>query len=154
MKKNDSKKAAIFARSATDNGTITIENQVTECQKLATDQSYAVTGDNVFQTISSGLKLRDNDEFQKLLNLITSHAIDALIIYHHDRLSADPAEHIAFISVCQKNGVQIIPVHGEPIADPLVEHIMAIGKKQQVLRHRAATKAGIAAAKKRKEQSK
>jgi DNA invertase Pin-like site-specific DNA recombinase len=151
MDNNDnSKKVAIIARSATEQGNNL--DQVAECQKLASEHGYTVSHE--CRITESGNNLNENLEFKNLLGLIKNHAIDAVIIYDRDRLHSDPMSRLMFIDDCLKNSVQIMTVHGEPITDLLVEHIVAIGKKQQVLRHRAATKAGIAAAKRRKEQSK
>jgi DNA invertase Pin-like site-specific DNA recombinase len=152
MKTNltETKTAAILTRSATEQNNLQI--QLAECQKLAVEHGYTVAHE--YRITESGNNLNENPEFKNLLGLIKNQAIDAVIIYDRDRLHSDPLSRLMFIDDCLKSGVQIITVHGEPITDLLVEHVYAQSKKQQVLHLRAATKAGIADAKRRKEQSK
>jgi DNA invertase Pin-like site-specific DNA recombinase len=158
MKSNikETKKAATLARTCTNDGN-SIDTQIAECQKLAAEQGYAVVHEH--RILGSGMELNHSPEMRELRTLMQTHSINAILIFDRDRLHSVEIERLMFLAECKDNGVKIICVHGAPMdintpASIFIENAITIGKKEQVLRHRAATKAGIPDAKRRKESSK
>jgi DNA invertase Pin-like site-specific DNA recombinase len=84
--KNESKTAAIFARTSTNE--TPLETQITECQKLAPELGYTVT--NVYKMVGS-VKINHSvaSELDKLLGDAEVHKFDSVIITSMDRFSRD-----------------------------------------------------------------
>ena len=92
--------AGIYARISSDTeGTrLGVQRQVEDCRKLATELGWPVSSEYVDNDLSaySGKK---RPEYQRMLEDITDGLIDAVLVYHIDRLTRRPIELEQFIGV-------------------------------------------------------
>ena len=84
---------------------LSVERQRADCHKVATDKNWTITSEYVDNDISaySG-KVRPG--FESMLEDMESGQFDAVVVYHQDRLTRQPAEFEKFLSTFQRAGVQ------------------------------------------------
>ncbi|AXT83816.1 serine recombinase [Aeromicrobium sp. A1-2] len=101
-------RTAMYARISQDRhgDGLSIERQRADCEKVAADRQWAITGEYVDNDISaySG-KLRPG--FEAMLADIEAGQFDAVVAYHQDRLTRRPAEFETFLATCQRAGVKL-----------------------------------------------
>lgn len=106
--------AAIYARISSDQGGegLGVQRQLEDCRRLASDRGWAVIEEYVDNDISafSG-KLRPS--YERMLADVTHGRIDAILVYHLDRLTRRPIELEHFIEVCTSAGVDVTTVTGD-----------------------------------------
>jgi site-specific DNA recombinase len=107
-------RAGIYARISSDRegDNLAIGRQVADCEALAGARGWEVVERYLDSDISaySG-KLRP--EYRRLLEEIESGLIEAVVVYHADRLHRHPRELEAFIDVCQATGTKLATVSGD-----------------------------------------
>jgi DNA invertase Pin-like site-specific DNA recombinase len=107
-------RAAIYARISSDRegDNLAVGRQVADCEALAGARGWEVVERYVDSDISaySG-KLRP--EYRRLLEEIESGLIEAVVVYHADRLHRHPRELEAFIDLCQTTGTKLATVSGD-----------------------------------------
>ncbi|MDX6284933.1 MAG: site-specific recombinase [Frankiales bacterium] len=90
--------AAIYARISSDQegGGLGVARQVEDCQRLAADLGWPVTDTYVDNDISA-YSGKARPEYRRMLADITDRAVDAVIVYHVDRLTRRPIELEEFV---------------------------------------------------------
>lgn len=89
-----------------------MSRQLADCEALAARRGWEVVERYVDSDISaySG-KLRP--EYRRLLEEIEAGVLDAVVVYHADRLHRHPRELEDFIEVCQATGTKLATVSGD-----------------------------------------
>src|SRR5262245_34888213 len=107
-------RAGIYARISSDRegDNLAISRQLADCQQLAQARGWEVVERYVDSDISaySG-KLRP--EYQRLLEEIEAGLVEAVVVYHTDRLHRHPRELEEFIDLCERQGTKLATVSGE-----------------------------------------
>ena len=98
-------RAGIYARISSDRegDNLAISRQLTDCEALAERQGWAIEERYVDSDISYPGKLRP--EYRRMLEDIEAGLIDAVVVYHADRLHRHPRELEDFIDSCQRAGL-------------------------------------------------
>jgi DNA invertase Pin-like site-specific DNA recombinase len=91
---------------------LAIDRQVADCAALAERKGWTVVERYVDSDISaySG-KLRPR--YRRMLEDIEAEAIDAVLVYHADRLHRHPRELEDFIDLCSRTGTRMATVSGD-----------------------------------------
>jgi site-specific DNA recombinase len=92
--------AAIYARISSDQegSGAGVRRQVADCRKLADSLGWPVTDEYVDNDFSA-YGARPRPQYSRLLDDIAAQAVDALLIYHPDRLTRRPKELEHFLEV-------------------------------------------------------
>jgi site-specific DNA recombinase len=107
-------RAGIYARISSDRegDNLAISRQVADCEQLAQAKGWQVVERYVDSDISAYRgKLRP--QYQRMLEEIEAALIEAVIVYHADRLHRHPRELEEFIDLCQRRGTKLATVSGE-----------------------------------------
>lgn len=137
---------AVWARTSTKGQAETsIPAQITAAKALLESKGYRVA--HILSDDWSSLDLYASPEFQKLLDLVRNHSIQAVGVLDRDRLLADPTERMVFLSELTENNVQLLVCQGPEVMSSdegqIIEHVLALGKKKAVLRARTGSKQGL-----------
>src|SRR3990170_8440207 len=101
--------AAIYARISSDpEGThLGVERQIADCRELAGSLGWPVAGVYVDDDVSafSGRRRR---EYERLCEDVKAGAVDALVVWHPDRLHRSPRELEDFFYLCENAGLSHI----------------------------------------------
>jgi DNA invertase Pin-like site-specific DNA recombinase len=107
-------RAGIYARISSDRegDNLAVSRQLADCEALAERKGWSVVERYVDSDISaySG-KLRP--EYRRMLEDIEIEAIDAVLVYHADRLHRHPRELEDFIDLCARTGTSMATVNGD-----------------------------------------
>jgi site-specific DNA recombinase len=107
-------RAGIYARISSDRegDNLAVTRQLADCEALAERKGWSVVERYVDSDISaySG-KLRP--EYRRMLEDIEIEAIDAVLVYHADRLHRHPRELEDFIDLCSRTGTCMATVSGD-----------------------------------------
>lgn len=103
------KAAAIYARISSDptGAQLGVTRQIEDCQALATRRGWPVR-DVYIDDDRSAFSGRVRPEYRRMLEDITAHAIDAVVVWHLDRLHRQPRELEAFFDVCDKAALKAL----------------------------------------------
>ena len=107
--------AAIYARISEDRTgeALGTKRQIADCEKLAADRGWPVVEVYVDDDISA-YSGKPRPAYHRLLADITDGLIDAVIVYHLDRLHRQPKELEVFAEVCDASKVtQVATVQGD-----------------------------------------
>lgn len=147
---SSSKRAASWARiSGGPKQEASLSSQTHRNKEKLQSEGYAVT--HVFEVTWSSTTLSSCLDFQQLLTLIKTRAIDAVAVYDRDRLQCSPddpgLDRLMFLSLCRVAGVKIIVCAGPPFIDApegkILELILSIVKEGQVTRARQGSRDGL-----------
>ena len=107
-------RAGVYARISSDRegDNLAVSRQVADCESLATRRGWLVVEQYVDADISaySG-KLRP--EYRRMLEDIEAGAIEAVVVYHADRLHRHPRELEDFIALCERTQTKMATVSGD-----------------------------------------
>ena len=107
-------RAGVYARISSDRegDNLAISRQLADCEALAERRGWAVVERYVDADISaySG-KLRP--EYRRMLDDVEAEAIEAVVVYHADRLHRHPRELEDFIDLCARMGTKMATVSGD-----------------------------------------
>ncbi|RDI74486.1 Resolvase [Gaiella occulta] len=107
-------RAGIYARISSDRegDNLAIGRQLADCEELAGKRGWEVVERYVDSDLSawSG-KVRP--EYRRLLEEIEARLIDAVVVYHADRLHRHPKELEEFIDLCQRTETKLATVSGD-----------------------------------------
>jgi site-specific DNA recombinase len=107
-------RAGIYARISSDRegDNLAIGRQLADCEELAARRGWQVVERYVDSDLSawSG-KVRP--EYRRLLEEIEARLIDAVVVYHADRLHRHPKELEDFIDLCQRTETKLATVSGD-----------------------------------------
>lgn len=99
--------AAIYARISSDpDGTrLGVDRQVQDCRALADGRGWPVVKTFIDDDVSA-YDGRPRPEYRRLLDAIKDGGIDAVVVWHLDRLHRHPKELEAFFETCDSAGVR------------------------------------------------
>lgn len=106
--------AAIYARISKDpQGTsLGVARQESDCRALAAQRGWAVSEAYVDNDMTAYTG-RPRPAYQRLLNDLRRRRVNAVIVWHLDRLHRRPAELEEFIDLCDHLHVELATVQGE-----------------------------------------
>jgi site-specific DNA recombinase len=107
-------RAGVYARISSDRegDNLAISRQLADCEGLAGRRGWTVTDRYVDSDISAYSGKR-RPEYLRLLEDIESGAVEAVVVYHADRLHRHPRELEDFIDLCQRTKTRIATVSGD-----------------------------------------
>lgn len=110
------KTAGIYARISDDRtgDAAGVGRQEADCRTLAAARGWTVADvfvDNDVSASSYGRKARP--EYERLLKAMREKAVDAVIVWHEDRLHRQPRELEGFIDLANANGIALATVTGD-----------------------------------------
>jgi site-specific DNA recombinase len=107
-------KAGIYARISSDRegDNLAISRQLADCERLAARRGWKVVERYVDSDISAYSGKR-RPEYQRMLEDIETGAVEAVLVYHADRLHRHPRELEDFIDLCQRTKTRIATVSGD-----------------------------------------
>jgi len=100
-------KAAIYARISDDRDDtrLGIERQLKDCRVKAQENGWQIVDEYVDNDVSA-YKGRVRPSYCRMLDDIASGVVEAVVVYHLDRLHRQPRELEQFFDICDKAGVQ------------------------------------------------
>jgi len=106
--------AAIYARISFDQTGegLGVQRQLEDCRRLAGDRGWAVAAEYVDNDISA-YSGKTRPSYEQMLIDVEAGRIDAVLVYHLDRLTRRPAELEHFIDVCTAARVDVTTVTGD-----------------------------------------
>lgn len=107
-------RAGIYARISSDRegDSLAISRQLADCEQLAERNGWRVVERYVDPDISAyGGKPRP--EYARMLEEIEAGVVEAVLVYHADRLHRHPRELEDFIDLCQRQRIKLATVTGE-----------------------------------------
>ena len=138
--------AAIWARVSSP-GQTSLPDQVARVKEKLAEKGYIVPQDRILMVDWTSLDLFNCPQFLQLAGWVKRKEIQALGVLDRDRLQAEPAQRLAFLSELQGAGVELVVCQGPPMLEgdwgTLIEHVHAIAKKQQVLRAKLGARDGM-----------
>lgn len=107
-----SRRAAIYARISKDRAgdALGVERQVKLCRELAERDGWDVTEVLVDNDVSAYDTKRRRPAFEQLLELVAAEVVDAVIVWHPDRLYRRAAELERIVPVFETARVPVVPV--------------------------------------------
>ena len=107
-------RAGIYARISSDRegDNLAISRQLADCETLAGARGWEATERYVDSDISAYSGKR-RPEYQRMLEDIEAGAVDAVVVYHADRLHRHPRELEDFIDLCQQTKTKLATVSGD-----------------------------------------
>lgn len=107
-------RAGVYARISSDRegDNLAIGRQLADCEELAAKRGWEIVERYVDSDISAyGGKVRP--EYRRLLEEIEARLIEAVVVYHADRLHRHPKELEEFIELCQRTETKLATVSGD-----------------------------------------
>jgi site-specific DNA recombinase len=107
-------RAGIYARISSDRegDNLAISRQLADCGQLADRRGWTVVERYVDSDISAYSGKR-RPEYLRLLDDIEAGIVEAVVVYHADRLHRHPRELEDFIDLCQRTRTKIATVSGD-----------------------------------------
>ncbi len=108
-------RAGIYARISEDRDETQagVGRQVEDCEALARSRGWEVV-DRYVDNDLSAYKGNKRPEYRRMLDDIGARRLDAVVVYHQDRLHRQPRELEEFFDVCDAAGVaQLASVSGD-----------------------------------------
>jgi DNA invertase Pin-like site-specific DNA recombinase len=107
-------RAGIYARISSDRegDNLAISRQLADCEQLAERRGWKVVERYVDSDISAYSGKR-RPEYLRMLDEIDTGTVDAVVVYHADRLHRHPRELEDFIDLCQRTKTKIATVSGD-----------------------------------------
>jgi site-specific DNA recombinase len=110
------KAAAIYARISSDpeHNELGVNRQLADCRRLATERQITVVHEYVDDD-RSAWSGKARPAYRAMLDDISGGRVDAVLIWHADRLHRQPRELEEYIDVCQPRGVPTIACVSGPV---------------------------------------
>src|SRR5688572_18697240 len=107
-------RAGVYARISSDRegDNLAISRQLADCEVLAARRGWHVVERYVDADISAYSGKR-RPEYLRLLEEIDAGVIEAVVVYHADRLHRHPRELEEFIDLCERKGTKMATVSGD-----------------------------------------
>lgn len=101
------RRAGIYARISSDKDgeALGVARQIEDCERLAARKGWVVEERYVDNDVSA-YSGRVRKEYRRLLDDLAAGVIDAVVVWHLDRLHRQPAELEEFFAVCEEAGVR------------------------------------------------
>ena len=140
-------RAAIWWRTSTKAQTESSpETQIREAREMLEAQGYSVPDDYIIGADWHSLSILDCPQMETLLGWVRHGEIQAIGMYHGDRLAGNPGQKMFIVDLCDRYGVKLLARHS-PIMEgkegELLEYVRTWGKEQQVMRAQQASKDGL-----------
>jgi site-specific DNA recombinase len=106
-------RAAVYARISEDRDEtkLGVARQRKDCESLADRKGWTVVDTYIDNDISA-FSGKARPSYSRLLEDIKARQIDAVVVWHLDRLHRQPKELEEFIDVCESRGIQLASVSG------------------------------------------
>jgi len=107
-------RAGIYARISSDRegDNLAISRQLADCEQLANAKGWQVVERYVDADISA-YSGKPRPEYARMLEEIEAGVVEAVLVYHSDRLHRHPRELEDFIDLCQRLRTKLATVAGE-----------------------------------------
>lgn len=107
-------RCAIYARQSLDRSGegAAVDRQIADCRKLAEARSWSVEHVLTDNDVSASSGKR-RPQYERLLNLMLTRQVDAVVVWHVDRLTRRLVELERVITVCETTGVRLATVTGD-----------------------------------------
>jgi site-specific DNA recombinase len=107
-------RTAIYARISSDRegDNLAISRQLADCEALAGRRGWTVVERYVDSDVSA-YSGRQRPEYVRMLEDVEVGAVDAVVVYHADRLHRHPRELEDFIDLCQRTKTRLATVSGD-----------------------------------------
>jgi site-specific DNA recombinase len=107
-------RAGIYARISSDRegDNLAISRQLADCERRAAERGWTVVERYVDSDISAYSGKR-RPEYERMLDDIEAEAIEAVVVYHVDRLHRRPRELEDFIDLCDRTKTKLAAVSGD-----------------------------------------
>jgi site-specific DNA recombinase len=108
------RRAAVYCRISEDRegSGLGVERQRDDCEAMAKGRGWDVAGLYVDNDVSA-FSGKVRHEYQRLLHDIEDGSIEAVVVWHLDRLHRQPKELESFIDLVERHGVALASVSGE-----------------------------------------
>ena len=139
--------AAIWWRTSTKAQTESSpETQIRAAREMLEAQGYSVPDDYIIGADWHSLSILDCPAMEALLGWVRHGEIQAIGMYHGDRLAGNPGQKMFIVDLCDRHGVKLLARHS-PIIEgkegELLEYVRTWCKEQQVMRAQQASKDGL-----------
>jgi DNA invertase Pin-like site-specific DNA recombinase len=107
-------RAGIYARISSDRegDNLAISRQLDDCRQLAKAKGWQVVERYVDSDISA-YSGKPRPEYARMLEEIAAGVVEAVLVYHADRLHRHPRELEDFIDLCQRHHTELATVTGD-----------------------------------------
>jgi DNA invertase Pin-like site-specific DNA recombinase len=107
-------RAGIYARISSDRegDNLAVSRQLADCEALAAGREWTVVERYVDSDVSAYSGKR-RPQYQRMLEEIDAGVVEALVVYHADRLHRHPRELEDFIDLCQRTKTKLATVSGD-----------------------------------------
>jgi DNA invertase Pin-like site-specific DNA recombinase len=107
-------RAGIYARISSDRegDNLAVSRQLADCEALAASREWTVVERYVDSDISAYSGKR-RPQYQRMLEEIDAGVVEAVVVYHADRLHRHPRELEDFIDLCQRTKTKLATVSGD-----------------------------------------
>jgi site-specific DNA recombinase len=107
-------RADIYARISSDRegDNLAVSRQLQDCEQLAETKAWQVVERYVDSDISAYSGKR-RPEYQRMLEEIEAGVVEAVVVYHSDRLHRHPRELEDFVDLCHRHKTKLATVTGE-----------------------------------------
>jgi site-specific DNA recombinase len=107
-------RAGIYARISSDRegDNLAVSRQLADCEELAGKKGWQVVERFVDADISA-YSGKPRPEYARMLDEIEAGLVEAVLVYHADRLHRHPRELEDFIDLCQRQKVKLATVTGD-----------------------------------------
>jgi DNA invertase Pin-like site-specific DNA recombinase len=127
----------VSSRSQEDRNSLTV--QLADCRRHAQTDGWEIVAE--FCDVESGLNI-ERDQYQEMLTLIRSGAVDVVLIWKLDRFGRDDGEAITRSNEMDRMRVKLVSAR-EGELDPLTRGILFVVAKQESRNTAMRTKPGL-----------
>ena len=140
--------AAIWARvSSPGQEDPSLDGQVNEVKPWLEKEGWIVPDNKIIKVVWGSLEVLTCPQIEVLLDWARKGLIEAVGLWHIDRLSGEPADKLSIVKELRRFNVKILSKHSpvlEGTEGELWDFLTAWEKKRQVLNCRTGTKRGLA----------
>jgi site-specific DNA recombinase len=107
-------RSVIYARQSLDRSGegAAVDRQVADCQRIAHQRGWSVV-ETITDNDMSASTGKPRPGYQRLVSLMRSRSLDAVIVWHVDRLTRRLVDLEEVISICESTGVRLATVTGD-----------------------------------------
>ncbi|GAB3349991.1 recombinase family protein [Modestobacter lapidis] len=107
-------RSAIYARQSLDRTGegAAVDRQIADCQRIADQRGWVVV-ETITDNDMSASTGKPRPGYQRLLSLMRGRSVDAIVVWHVDRLTRRLVDLEEVISICEATGVRLATVTGD-----------------------------------------
>jgi DNA invertase Pin-like site-specific DNA recombinase len=107
-------RSAIYARQSLDRSGegAAVDRQILDCQRIADQRGWVVV-ETITDNDMSASTGKPRPGYQRLLGLMRSRSVDAIVVWHVDRLTRRLVDLEEVITICESTGVRLATVTGD-----------------------------------------